>query len=132
MSDLVIQTIVFIMRKSVSRSWSCDVEIENRTKFDFASSLNFSSFSFYSFIFLHFFHLSLHDIFLFISTMSCNTKFWTSEACFWHDSTRFWNLHHVVSLTCVKWVIEIFHHEKVSSFSTKKWVIFDLAHWRID
>ena len=32
MSDLMIQTTVLIMRKIVSRSWSCDVEVENMTK----------------------------------------------------------------------------------------------------
>ena len=132
MSDLVIQTDVFIMCKDVLWSWSRDVEIENMTKLDFVSSFNFSFSFFYFFFFFHRFHLFLNDVFFIIATMSCDTEFWISEACFWHDSTRFWDFHHVVSLTYVeKWSRFFVTMKRVLFFSTKRWVS-DFNHRKID
>ena len=126
------QTNVLIIRKVVSRSWNRDVEIENMTKLDFASSLNFSSSFFYLSTFLYHVHHFLHDVFFIITTMSCNTKFWISKACFWHDSTRFWDLHHVVNLTYVeKWSRSFVTMKRILSFNTKRWMISNLNHRKI-
>ena len=132
MSDLMTQTNVLIIRKDVLRSWNCDVEIENMTKRISHRRSNSSSFFFYLLTFFHHFHSFLHDVFFIITTMSCNTKFWTSKACFWHDSTRFWDFHHVVSLTYVeKWSRFFVTMKRVLFFNTTRWMISNLNHRRI-
>ena len=110
-----------IMRKNVSRSWSCDVEIEDVTKL-FRIVIQLSSSFFYLFTFFHHFHLLLHDVFLIITTMNCNTKYWTSKVCFWHDSTRFWDFHHVVNFTyVVKWSRFFMKNNRILSSRKNKW-----------
>ena len=99
---------------------------------DFVSSFNFS-FSFYFLIFFHYFHFFLHDIFFINTTMSCNTKFWISKTCFWHDLTRFWNFYHVVNFTYVeKWSKFFVTIKRIFSFNTTKWMISNFNYRKID
>ena len=106
-----------------SWSWFRDVDIAKSTKLDFANSLN-SLFVFAIFFASFFFQFAITTSHCcnvsFIMTMSCNSKFWVSKTCFWHDSTRFWCFHHDVSFTHVKEIFEM------KSFSTTRWVIFNL------